>query len=41
MRSCVKGQVELTNFGRGQPLFLQVEIFSRFFFQNERLSFLA
>jgi hypothetical protein len=27
MRSCVKGQVELTNFGRAQPLFLQVEIF--------------
>jgi hypothetical protein len=28
MRSCVKGQVELANFGRAQPLFLQVEIFS-------------
>jgi hypothetical protein len=27
MRSCVKGQVELANFGRAQPLFLQVEIF--------------
>ncbi len=40
MRLCVKGQVELTDFGRAQPLFMQVEIFSRIFFQNEWLSFL-